>query len=91
MSNEGLRKEHVGCLCFGWERVEPIDLNGFSDHHSRCPMHHNNLVRDALKAMRVWAQDCDGVHYQAWDAYQRLYLAEFGELPNDGEEGDIIQ
>lgn len=56
-----------------------------TEHHPKCSQY--NLELEALKiitalvrGMEYWASDEDGVHYKAWDAYEKAKMM-IGEKP----------
>jgi hypothetical protein len=77
MTNNDLNKDPTTCTCINWPRDPRI-----GGHHPECPMHPDNLIRDAAKAMLGWGAEEDGVLPEAWPVYQRLVLAVTGTMPH---------
>lgn len=76
--NEKLNKDPMACACVAWARTDGT----VAGHHATCPMHPDNLIRDAAKAMMGWGAEEDGVLPEAWPVYQRLVLAVTGTMPH---------
>ena len=68
----------LACKCMTWgnDRLRSlIDI-----HHHNCPKRDVEasaiaLIGDLIKGMESWAQDEDGIHPDAWNAYQRAKSA----------------
>ena len=82
------------CECKTWA-TDDLGLDGVLGHHHRCQHAPDavgalrRLVRDLCSGMDVWAQDCDGVHHAAWDAYRRAKLL-CGEFVQDDASNKVI-
>lgn len=65
------------CLTWGSENIMHSLLG--NGHHERCPHHVPHvgaldIIRDLVRGMEEWAHDEDGVHPEAWKAYQQAKL-----------------
>ena len=73
LKNEGVSDWASRCECTTWAR-EPHHF--FTEHHPRCPngdseAEKDNMIVSLVEAIERWAMDEDGVHPDAWEAYQR--------------------
>ena len=64
------------CECVNWARTR----GWLTKHHPNCK--HYNPEKDAIeiitaliKGIESWAADEDGVHYDCWEAYQKVKFA----------------
>ena len=85
------------CECKTWA-TDDIGLDSVLGHHHGCRHAPNavtalrGLIRDLTDGMDYWAQDCDGVHPRAWDAYRRAKLL-CGQIVDDpaNEKGEFSE
>ena len=68
----------INCICSTWARSD-TDTGGLLNHHETCPDRKRyDGVREFAKrivaAFDCWASDEDGVHPEAWEAYQEARM-----------------
>ena len=63
----------MACVCNNWCSLD-VRYVLLTGHHENCPKCNVfksalSLIKELRKGMNAWAQDTDGVHPEAWEAF----------------------
>lgn len=72
-----MNKLYADCECCIWARTHGSFI---TKHHPQCPLYAPlddaaEMIDALLDGVDAWAADEDGIHPEAWNAYQRACYA----------------